>query len=380
MSREVTHEMLATAHADDRARQRWVLALKGHIGGKIRPANWPLYEQKILPQIEAELGRPPTDTDEIRTEMNKESIYLTWGALLRASQDQMWSCMEHMIDDDEERLRTAYLKLSQSNDKKGSQDVDPGFKVPSDVTLANIHGQPGGYGLDRDADDIKSGALYELGGNLYSQGQGISIKESKGYRVAKFIRKTYPEFEPKRILELGCSAGGQTIVYVIEFPDADMHALDAGPGHIRYAHARAESMGLAIHFHVMDAAHTRFPDGHFDMIVSHNLFHEVSTRAAPSILVEAHRLLAPGGILINQDLPVRANDLKLFDQFMVEYEKDYNDEPFFIDYMEMDFNSALKQAGFDERDVFETHLKLQQRPGVSGPGSWYIFGALKSPV
>ncbi len=378
MSREVVHEMLATAHADDRARQRWILTLKGHIGRNIRPVNWLLYEKKILPKIKTELGREPINTDEIRAEMNEESIYLMWGSLLRASQDQMWSCMEHMIDDDEQRLRAAYLKLSQANDRKGSLDADTDFQVPTDVTVANVHGQPGGYGLDRDSDDIKSGALYELGGNLYSQGQGISMKESKGYRVIEFIRKSYPDFRPRRILELGCSAGGQTIVYSIEFPDAEIHALDAGPGHVRYAHARAESLGLRIHFHLLDAADTCFPDGYFDLIVSHNLFHEVSAGAAPNILKEAYRLLAPSGLMVNQDLPIRANDLNLFDRFMIEYEKNYNDEPYFIDYMDTDFLNALERAGFDKGRTFETNLELKRSQGSGGPGSWYIFGAGKN--
>jgi ubiquinone/menaquinone biosynthesis C-methylase UbiE len=129
-----------------------------------------------------------------------------------------------------------------------------------------------------------------------------------------------------------------------------VHAIDIGPSLLRYAHARAESLGKRVHFSQQDAAATNFPDGHFDLITSSILFHETSAKALPAILRETWRLLAPGGIAVHGDLPpFWAMDE--FNQFMLDCETWYNNEPYWGAMREVDQVALSIKAGFAAENV-----------------------------
>ena len=51
----------------------------------------------------------------------------------------------------------------------------------------------------------------------------------------------------------------------------------------------------------MDAAHTTFADGSFDLIVSDIVFHELPNGIRRKVILECSRLLAPGGIMAHID-------------------------------------------------------------------------------
>ncbi|MCL6753034.1 methyltransferase domain-containing protein [Nostoc sp. CCCryo 231-06] len=61
------------------------------------------------------------------------------------------------------------------------------------------------------------------------------------------------------------SIGNSTLPYVDGFPDAEVHAIDVGAPMLRYAHARAESLGKRVHFSQQNAEQTNFPDESFDL-------------------------------------------------------------------------------------------------------------------
>jgi SAM-dependent methyltransferase len=255
---------------------------------------------------------------------------------------------------------------------RGSLSLDPAFVAPPDVLAADIHCQPGGYMRDAGAEDLMAGALYESGGNLYSSGVGIGRRDSKAGAVIGFVAKRFPRLRPRRILDLGCSAGGASVAYAASFPDAEVHAVDAGPAMLRYAHARAEAMGLAVHFHQMDVRQLGFADASFDLIVSHNLMHEISTPTMARLFAESRRLLRAGGVAIHQDVPTRGKR-GLFERFLFAWETQYNNEPFWQAFAQADIRRLLLAAGFAPTEVEETEL-----PKLDGPGTWYLATALKS--
>jgi cyclopropane fatty-acyl-phospholipid synthase-like methyltransferase len=160
--------------------------------------------------------------------------------------------------------------------------------------------------------------------------------------------------------------------YAASFPDAEVHAVDAGPAILRYAHARAEALGVAVHFHQMDVRRLGFADGSFDLVVSHNLMHEISRDTMARLFAESQRLLRPGGLAIHQDVPIRGNRT-LFDRYMFAWETQYNNEPFWQVFSEADVGGLLAQAGFAPASIIETEL-----PKLDGPGSWYVALAEKS--
>src|SRR5204862_27873 len=100
-------------------------------------------------------------------------------------------------------------------------------------------------------------------------------------------------------------AGAASAAYAAHYPDAEVHAVDIGGAMLRYAHARAESLGVGVHFPQMDASAMTFADGSFDLVVSHNLMHEIGEAKRRAMMREARRLVRPGGVVIHQDVAIR---------------------------------------------------------------------------
>ena len=308
--------------------------------------------------------------DEDPATVTTSVAYRLWSGINRASQDRMWSLLSEQIDADMSRIDDVAGQVR--NDACGTLSLAEVESVPEYQHRTPIHGQPGGYMLDRGATDLSAGVLYEAGGNLYALGQGIGRKDSKGERLIAHIRERFPDLAPRRILEMGCSAGAQSTDYAAAFPDAECHAIDLAPGMLRYAHVRAELLGARMHFHQQDAAATTFSDGYFDLIVSHNLFHEVAAGHMPKIMTECFRLLAPGGVCIHQDVPIQSGRFDAFMQFVSEWQVENNDEPFWMDFAEADLPAIMTAAGFDDDKVEADYLKA-----LDGPIPWYVVTATR---
>ena len=244
--------------------------------------------------------------------------------------------------------------------------------MPTYFANTAYHGQPGGYCLDRDSDDWYAGALQEAGGTLYSRGAGTGAKDSKGQAVLRFVEATFPGFSPQRVVDLGCGYGGQTGNYVVGFPDAEIHGVDLGAGLLRYAHPRAEALGLPIHFKQACASATGFPDASFDLVVSNILLHEIPHEMLEAVMRESFRLLKPGGLVVHQDVPTQRPDTPAFQQWLSNWQVAHNDEPFWQSFAETSVPDALISAGFSKEDVFESY-----QPQIDGPLVWYMVGARK---
>ena len=365
MSRATTHDLQPRTDHDGLSRRLAVLACKR----AIRPA----LESKLRQDFEKlGLASPDCSATEAAATARQLPSYQFWASAMRASQDRMWRLLSEQIDAEYERI--AGVSRQHAENSSGSLTLGEVDTVPDYQSRICIHGQPGGYMLDRDDNDVAAGILYEAGGNLYAMGQGIGRHDSKAERLIRHIKEIRPEFTPTRILEMGCSAGAQSTDYPAAFPGAEFHAIDLSPAMLRYAHARAEALGTAIHFHQMDAGDTRFQDAHFDLIVSHNLFHEVAAAHVASIMRECYRLLKPGGLCLHQDVPTQTDRLDAFTRFISEWQKDNNDEPFWLDYANADLPKMLVEAGFDAATVDACYLEA-----VDGPIPWYVVTAVKNP-
>ena len=371
MNRSKTHEMLARQTADELARARFIIALKRQLRA-MAEGNEKAYSQQAEPRFRARHGRSPTTIEDIREEMSSENYYRLWSALSRRAQEMMWETVERTITREMPRMQQTARRLTRTDSVRGSLSLDPAFEAPADVVVAHIHCQPGGYMRDGGEDDVMAGALYESGGNLYSSGVGIRQHDSKAGAVIGYLAQRFPGFRPQRILDLGCSAGGASVGYAASFPQAEVHAVDAGPAILRYAHARAEALGVAVHFHQMDVGRLGFPDQSFDLVVSHNLMHEISRATMQRLFAESHRLLRPDGIAVHQDVPIRG-ERTLFERFMFDWETRYNNEPFWQVFAEANVRRLLERAGFAPDAITEVAL-----PKLDGPGAWYVALAVKS--
>jgi ubiquinone/menaquinone biosynthesis C-methylase UbiE len=346
MAEFTQHGMLPTTSHDEQSRQEFVGALRGHLSGRLMPGAYRVYDEKVEPAFKARHGRSPATEQEVRAQMTQEPFYQFWSAMQRRSQEMMW---EAVIDPTERQLPELIersRKLSRravTGRRKGTLRLDPSLQVPRYHTAADIHLQPGGYHTDFTADDVAAGAVYDKGINLYMGGALGPENDLMGNTLVAFVRERYADFRPLSILDMGCAIGNSSVVWARAFPKARVHGIDVGAPVLRYAHARAQALGVPVDFSQQNAEHTDFPDASFDLVVSHIVLHETSKSALVRVLAECRRLLKPGGMMLHLEIP---RGRTVMEKFMHNWES-YNNNETFSRYMtDLDLKGEALKAGF----------------------------------
>ena len=112
-----------------------------------------------------------------------------------------------------------------------------------------------------------------------------------------------PERRPLRILDVGTGTGYFAIL--LAQAGHELTGIDLTPAMLAEAEETASRLGLRIDFRRMDAQRPDFPEGSFDAVVTRNL---TWTLPEPETAYrEWHRLLKPGGILLNFDADYARN-------------------------------------------------------------------------
>ena len=349
---QAQHAALPVATHDEASRQEFAKSFKGFIQSTLLPGLGPVYASRVKPAFEKAHGRAPADRRDIRAGMVENLYFQGYAAANRIAQELLWESVVVSIDRQLPELNAAAAALSASTP---AQLVIPeGFEPPRYVTVLDIHCMPGGYCTQSGPDDVAAGALYDRGVHLYAMGYGGPHNDDMGRSVCNYLKRHKPGFQPRRILDMGCTVGHSTLPYKEYFPDAEVWAIDVGAPVVRYAHARAAALGREVNFAQMSAEETTFEDGYFDLVVSHILLHETSGKAMPRIFRECHRLLAPGGMMIHADLPP-FDLMDPFTQFILDNETWYNNEPFWGAMRDMDQVALATAAGFPPGSIrFDT--------------------------
>jgi ubiquinone/menaquinone biosynthesis C-methylase UbiE len=364
MDRSTTHELMPAQDCADRGRQSFIMQAKLKLGG--------IASNGLQDVARRRSGKSDPTREECDRALANTASYAAWTALYKGAQKQMWRAVEDMTARQSVEIESRREAIN-ARPAKGNVELDSAFEIPEYLLNHAFHGQPGGYVNSQSDADLSAGILQEAGGTLYTRGIGSGKSDSKAQAVLRYLEGMHSDFAPSRILDLGCGYGGQTCAYAAAFTDAETHGIDAGEGLLRYAHLRAESLGIALHLKQGDVAATGYPDGHFDLVISNILLHEVPPDVMREIMLECHRLLAPGGIAIHQDVPLRKPDMSGFRKFLTMWQTQHNDEPFWEEFGDSSVPDALEQAGFEPDTVFEDFV-----PQVAGPMYWYLVGARKS--
>ncbi|WP_260806968.1 class I SAM-dependent methyltransferase [Sphingorhabdus sp. SMR4y] len=340
---QASHAALPKATHDEAAREEFAKSFKGFIQSTLLPGLTPVYNEQVKPAFRKEHGRDPADRRDIRSAMVNNLYFQHYASANRIAQEILWESVNVSIDRQLPELLETAKTLSASS--KAKLDIPEDFVPPRYITALDIHCMPGGYTSEITDQDITAGALYDRGVYLYAMGYMGPDNDDMGRSVCNYLRRNRPDFKPMRILDMGCTVGHATLPYKEYFPEAEVWGIDVGGPVVRYAHARAAAMGQEVNFAQMNAEETSFPDGHFDLVVSHILLHETSGKAMPRIFNECHRLLSPGGMMIHADLPP-FDLMDPFTQFILDNETWYNNEPFWGAMREMDQVDLAKRAGF----------------------------------
>ncbi|MEQ8510415.1 MAG: class I SAM-dependent methyltransferase [Rhodospirillaceae bacterium] len=239
-----------------------------------------------------------------------------------------------------------YLDEMADYDKigPGSLELNPGLDIPT-YAKHEIHMQPGGY-----VGNPFAGHLYHYGTNaFYSARATDNYQDQHHARLAEQLPVPEDGKDVKRILDIGCGLGQFAVALAERFPNAEVWGVDVGGPMLRYGHMRAVDQGVAVNFAQRLAEDTKFPEGHFDIVASYIVHHEVPADVSRAIFKEANRILRPGGIYFPIDFYTggRRGVPGAYSQYQEWKDHRWNNEVWRIEYKDMDFAGDMERAGFD---------------------------------
>jgi SAM-dependent methyltransferase len=347
MNPQLQHAVLSKPTVDELGREEFLAAMRRFLVGDLYAGNEIAYRRRQLPAFKKATGREPQSYLEVKSLMEKDPYYRAFSLLNRATQELLWDTVGESVERQLPELSEAAAEISSAG---GTLTLDPNLQLPDYYTKVDIHVMPGSFHNELGPNDIYAGAVYDRGVYLYAYGGLGERNEALGESTISCVKQRFPDLKPRRILDLGCSAGMSTLPLAKAFPGAEIFAVDLAAPMLRYAHARSEALGVPVHYSQQNAGHTNFADGSFDLVLSNLLLHEIPQKLTKQIIRECYRLLAPGGVHVHNDLVGWPKDPFL--EFMAEWNVHHNNEPFERGSGTIDWVRECLDAGFFAEDIF----------------------------
>jgi 2-polyprenyl-3-methyl-5-hydroxy-6-metoxy-1,4-benzoquinol methylase len=271
----------------------------------------------------AAAGRELSRINDIRAVFDPVPQIAVRNRMMRTLQEMTWRGLREQYYTEAQK----YLDELAAYDKKGPGKVEysADFDAP-DYVKHPIHIQPGGYWADPLA-----GYWYYGGTQSFFIGKNTQDEGHLGCARTALVPQ---DGHVKRILDIGVSVGQLTVGLKERFPDAEVWGIDTSAAMVRYAHKRAVDLGVDVTFSQRNAEDTKFPSGHFDMITSYILFHEVQNDRIELIF----------------DFPYDVKAFPPFMRYFFELDKVDNGEPYALDFVTMEFTALLKRIGFEVQE------------------------------
>ncbi len=158
------------------------------------------------------------------------------------------------------------------------------------------------------------------------------------------------EKAPERIIDLGASTGRSTFALQEMFPVAQITGLDLSPyflavaQHTEQHRARPPAATSSISWVHAPAEATGLPAESADVVSACLLFHELPMAAAQDIVIEAYRLLSPGGYLAIMDMNPQSEAFAKMPPYILTLLK--STEPYLDQYFALNMSEVFTQAGF----------------------------------
>lgn len=371
------HAALATPTHDEQARLDAAAHLNHFLAQQVVPAMRERFEA-------AAAAAPPATRDEAWALLERDPRFAIWSRLRRGSMESRQRAAFEIAFRQREALAEACRGVVRA---AGTLELDPDLAPPAYLADTHAHLMPGGYVSGFGDDDMTAGAAYEVSVYSVVPGRSGPRSDGAGRALARWIATRFPSFAPRRILDLGCGAGLNTCAVAQAFPDAEVIGVDAGAGMLRYAAARAASLGIG-NVRWVQADIERLPArlGPADLAYTAIVLHETSHEALKNVFRRCHEILAPGGLTLHVEQPAYA-DRPWFEQCMRDWDGRYNNERFWSRLYELDLRQELADAGFDRARSFEDAVSAvpwntdPRAPGrmedYGRTGNWQVVGAWK---
>jgi ubiquinone/menaquinone biosynthesis C-methylase UbiE len=393
---QLVHDLAVPRTLDDAARQGFVSALRAFVLHDLADDMRAAWEEDVKPAATRRAGHEPATPSEVHDAMQTADAFRFYSALRVNAQEMVWDSVRDQVHRERDTIQGRVTDAIRSAGR-GSLNIPPDFEVPRYVSALDVHRMPGNYHMEFGPDDATQGAFYDNGSSVFFMGLLGKDQGDIGRSIAQYARHRFPDLQPRRILDTGCLVGHNSVPWALEFPEAEVHAIDVAAPGLRYGLARAQALDAAVHFHQMDAAKLDFPDEHFDVVWSSMFYHEVPLKHIVPMLRECHRVLRKGGLMIHMELPPN-KALSAYDGFYLDWDSWYNLEPFYKAFRDQDPRELCVRAGFDadsfqefvvpsfnshgaeaiERAAREARRPVNEQTGRLVDGlTWYAFGARK---
>ncbi|WP_298477780.1 class I SAM-dependent methyltransferase [uncultured Maribacter sp.] len=380
------HAMMPETNHDERARYNFLANLNKHLA-HVSQGNKMAFEKRVEPAFVKEKGRSIASVEELNEAISKDSHYQIWSSLRRSTMEMRQQAGRSIVLRQAEELRD---KAAELNKGKATLVLDANCKVPEYLLAVDNHLMPGSYHTELIEGDVTPAANYDSGIFVTTAGLLGRYNDGGGKAITSWVKKTYPDFAPKRILDIGCGMGHNVLPIARAFPNAEVIAIDTGAPMLRYAHARALDLGVTnVKFMQMDAAKTIFENESFDWIQSTMFFHETGGKSIYKIMDEVYRLLKPGGLTLHIEQPQYTDDMSLFEKFIRDWDALNNSEPYWSKMHDIEPIDLMVSSGFKKEDFMQIGAKAENdlddgtqkadEPEDHGRSPiWNVFGAIKN--
>lgn len=372
------HAVLPRLGFDEQARLDALSHLNHFMAQDLVPAMRGRFEQRAA-------ATPPRDRDQAFALLEQDPRYAIWSELRRGTMElRQQRNFEAALRQRDALAEAARATLAASGARL---ELDPALPPPPYLAETHAHLLPGGYLTDLGPFDVTAGAAYEVSSYAIVPGRSGPHSDGAGRALARWLVTRHPGFRPRRIFDLGCGPGLNTCAIARAFPEAEIVAIDAGPGLLRYAAARAASLGVH-NVRWVQADIERLPAqlGDADLAFTAIVLHETSHDALRNVFRRCHERLRPGGLTLHVEQPPY-DDRPWFEQCMRDWDGRYNNENFWSRLYELDLGEELAQAGFAPSGIFEDAISAvpwntdPRAPGrledYGRTGNWQVVGAWK---
>jgi ubiquinone/menaquinone biosynthesis C-methylase UbiE len=209
-----------------------------------------------------------------------------------------------------------------------------------------FHWQTDGYFSDHSAE------VYDLGVELLFRGTADVMRRQVIPPVTRYLRERGLAPQRVRLLDVACGTGRVLQQLATAHPQLRYHGVDLSPFYVKAARRRLRDVAECALL-VENAEHLPYVDGHFDVVTSVYLFHELPRNARRNVVRELFRVLRPGGLVVLED-SAQPSDSPNIATVLGAFPAEYH-EPFYQDYLNDDLAELLTECGFVV-DSSEPHL------------------------
>ena len=339
------HDMFPETSHDEIARFNFLAHLNRHLASNVLPGVKKAYETRVEPN-----NPRPNHRNQVRKALLDDPMFQHWSAQRRNTMEMRQQAGRWVTLRQADQLNQ---KAADATKDDPRLELDPELELPVYLSSIDHHCMPGSYHDELVPGDVTGAANYDCGIFVTTGGGLGRFNDGGGEAVVAWMKKNRPNFQPKRILDIGGGLGQNVLPIAKAYPDAEVICLDTGAPVLRYGLARAKSMGVDnVRFVQANAEDlSRYPDGYFDWVQSTMFLHETSVKSMPKIMKESHRVLADGGIVLHVEQPQYDPEMPLYEQAIRDWDAFYNNEPFWTKMHELDLDQWMVDAGFSRDEL-----------------------------